>query len=102
MRVISKRRLEDFWNVHNQARAPLEVWLHIAKKAEWGNIDDVRRVFPSADPVEVRSGNMATVFNVGGNKFRLITAIHYAAQKLFILDVMTHAEYSKDLWKNDF
>jgi mRNA interferase HigB len=56
-------------------------------------------VFPHADAVIVESGKPVTVFNIAGNKFRLITAIHYNRQVIYTLRVMTHGEYSKDKWK---
>jgi mRNA interferase HigB len=56
-------------------------------------------MFPHADAVRVASDHEVTVFNVGGNKFRLVTAIHYSAQRVYVLRLMTHAEYSRDSWK---
>ena len=102
MRIISKPRLQSFGDAHSQAKTPLEDWPYIAKNAEWKNIDDVRKIYQNADPVQVKSGKTVTVFNIGGNKYRLITAIHYNAQKVFIFALMTHAEYSKNLWKNNY
>jgi mRNA interferase HigB len=61
----------------------------------------VRRSFRSADEVTVASGRTVVIFNIGGNRFRLITAIHYNRGKVFELRFMTHAEYSKDRWKDD-
>ena len=61
---------------------------------------DARKTFPHADQVKVKSGRTVTVFNVRGNEFRLITAIHYDRRKVFVLNFLTHAEYSKDTWKN--
>ena len=61
---------------------------------------DTRKTFPHADQVKVKSGKTVTIFNVCGNEFRLITAIHYDHQKVFVLDFLTHAEYSKNTWKN--
>ena len=70
--------------------------------AQWKNLGDVRRAFPHADGVKVGSGKLATVFNVCGNKHRMITAIHYNTGKIFILRLMSHAEYSKDQWKDSY
>jgi mRNA interferase HigB len=63
---------------------------------KWQNFVDLRQVFPSADQV----GNL-TVFNIGGNNYRLITLVDYKYQKVFIRHVLTHAEYDKEEWKND-
>lgn len=60
---------------------------------------DVRRTFPSADLVKVASGRQVIVFNVCGNEFRLIVAVHFDRQKVFILRLLSHAEYSKENWK---
>ncbi|PHM11316.1 type II toxin-antitoxin system HigB family toxin [Nostoc sp. 'Peltigera malacea cyanobiont' DB3992] len=60
------------------------------------NILEVRQAFNSADPV----GEL-TVFNIQGNKYRLITYIDYQSQKVFIRNVLTHTEYDTDKWKND-
>ena len=57
---------------------------------------ELRQTFPHADSV----GNF-TVFNIGGNKYRLITYINYQQQLIFIRDILTHAEYNKENWKND-
>lgn len=64
--------------------------------SNWPNFVELRKIFPSADQV----GNF-TVFNIGGNKYRLITFIDYTYQKVFIRAVLTHAEYDKDDWKKD-
>ncbi len=99
MRVIAKGMLVKFWEIHEQARKPLEEWWALAAKARWTNFDDVRRIFASSDQVKAKSGNTVYVFNIGGNKYRLIAAIHYKSQKVFIREVLTHEEYSKGTWK---
>lgn len=99
MRVIARGMLIKFWELHEQARRPLEEWWTLVVKARWTNFDDVRRIYSSADQVKVRSGNTVTVFNIGGNKYRLIAAIHYNSQKVFVREVMTHEEYGKGAWK---
>ncbi len=71
----------------------------VGRIARWRNIQEVRRVYPHADPVTVASGNTVTVFNVCGNKYRLIVAIHYNRQRVYVLRLLSHAEYSKNLWK---
>jgi mRNA interferase HigB len=61
---------------------------------------EVRRAYPHADPVPVASGRSVVVFNIRGNRYRLVTAIHYNRQIVYTLRFMTHAEYSKDRWKD--
>ena len=70
-----------------------------AERADWSNFVDVRQMFVHADPVVVKSGNTATVFNIRGNRYRLITAIHYNTGKVYILRFLSHADYDKDKWK---
>ena len=100
MRVISKARLRAFWEEpgHEDAEGPLRAWhTHVSNKTvSWQLWGDVKAEFGSASPV----GNCA-VFNIGGNKYRLVTRILYPSQKVFILKVMTHAEYDEDKWKEE-
>ena len=100
MRIISRKRLREFAQRYPEVAEPLEQWYRLFREAEWENLQDVRRVYPHADPVTVASGNTVTVFNICGNKYRLIAAIHYNGQRAYVLRVLTHAEYSKNLWKD--
>ena len=90
MRVISRRKLREFWSKHGDAQTSLLLWYQRTTDAQWQNLADMRRVFSSADSV----GNL-TVFNIGGNKYRLITFIDYESQIVFTRNVLTHAEYDK-------
>ena len=99
MRVISLKTLKAFWQRHPEAESPLRYWFKIVEAAEWGSFAQVRETFRSADPVQVASGNMVVVFDVGGNKYRIVAAIHYNAERLYVLRVMTHREYDRDTWK---
>ena len=69
-------------------------WYHVAKRAEWRNLADVRKDFPHADSVRI-----FTVFNIGGHKYRLISAIKYRWQVIYLRHILTHAEYAKEKWK---
>jgi mRNA interferase HigB len=84
MHVISKKALRAFWAVHSDAERPLRRWFKIAQAAVWQSFADVRAVYPNADQV-----GRFTVFNVGGNKYRLITAIHYNRDKVYVRHVLT-------------
>jgi len=75
-------------------------FLERAEAAKWGSITDVRRIYPHADAVKVNSGNDVFIFNACGNRYRLVTAIHFNRQKLYILRFMTHTEYGKRHWKD--
>ena len=98
MRVISKSRLKQFWNISGceDAEGPLRAWYgHVNSKAvSWLSWGDVKSTFGSASIV----GN-CVVFNIGGNKYRLVCRIFYPSQKVFVLKVMTHAEYDENAWK---
>lgn len=95
MHIISRKALKKFWGDHPDAEKPLITWYKRTRKAEWKHLADVRRIYPSADQV----GEL-TVFNIGGNKYRLITRVEYRWQKVFVRAVLTHAEYDKDKWKH--
>lgn len=99
MRIITQQRLTVYAQRHPAAKGALEHWHNIVRHAHWHSLVDVRAIFPSADPVKVTSGRTVHVFNLKGNACRLITAIHYDRQKVFILHFLTHADYSKDDWK---
>jgi len=92
--VISRKKLKEAGGQHAESEGPLDTWFRIAKKAEWRNIADVRKVYPSADPVE-----KYTVFNIKGNAYRLIVEINYRTRRIFIRHVLTHREYDEERWK---
>ena len=88
--VISEKALREFWQKHADAKDPLRSWLTAAKRAKWRNLSEVRQTFNSADVAGIY-----TIFNIKGNAYRLITAIHYNRQKVYIRHVFTHAEYDR-------
>jgi mRNA interferase HigB len=94
LHIISLKKLLIAAEEHGDLAGPLDVWYRIAKRADWTSLEDVRRDFPSADAV-----GKYTVFNIKGNEYRLISLIFYPRKKLFIRDVITHAEYDKGRWK---
>lgn len=100
MRIITEKRLDDYAAAHANARGPLRRWRERVLDAGWQNLVETRRTFPHADEVIVASGKPVTVFNIGGNNFRLITAIHYDRQRVFVLNFLSHAEYDRDIWKD--
>ena len=69
------------------------------RAGQWRTIVDVRHTFPSADAVTVASGKTVIVFNIAGNRYRLVTAIHFHTQRVYVLQFLTHAAYSRDTWK---
>ena len=94
MHIISKRRIIDFYKSHPSAKTPLLQWFQEIRKGQFQNIEEIRALYPHADKVGRR-----TVFNIGGNSYRLITRINYNSQKVFIISILTHTEYDKNLWK---
>ncbi len=94
MHVISRKKLLEAAKDHGDLSEPLDVWYRVAKKAEWKNLMDVRRTFPTADRVD-----KFTIFNIKGNAYRLITEANYRTGRIFLRHVLTHAEYSKGGWK---
>ena len=89
MRVISNKTLKEFSAIHPQADIALQAWRQIIESREFGSFSDLKQVFNSVD----RVGDFY-VFNIGGNKYRLIAAIHFDKSRLFIRHVFTHAEYN--------
>lgn len=101
LRIIKEPFLKSSAKRHAQADDWLESWRKVVRAARWKSIAEVRKTYPHADAVAVKSGRTATVFNVKGNEFRLITAIHYKTQIIFTLRFLTHAEYSKGHWQTE-
>ena len=90
LRIISKKKLRDYYQDNAQAEIPLAEWYLKMKVVRATSISELRKSFNSVDAV-----HGYTVFNIGGNNYRLITAVHYNTQFCFIRTVWTHAEYSK-------
>jgi mRNA interferase HigB len=94
MHIITRKRLNDFAHEHPDCSASLVQWFRHMRSERFSNIGEVRSVFPHADKVV-----KFTVFNIGGNKARLIAAIHYNRGKVYIRHILTHNEYDKGAWK---
>lgn len=98
MRVISRKALIDFWRSHPDAETPLRGWFKATTKGTFKNLAELKRTFSSVDYVRVEKKEFY-VFNLGGNKFRLIAAIHFNTRRLFVQRVLTHKEYDQGGWK---
>jgi mRNA interferase HigB len=94
--VISRKRLREFAAEHPDSEKALDTWYRVAKTARWTKLLDVQEVYSAAESV-----GRFTVFNIRGNHYRLITAVHYPSQTIFIHAVLTHADYDKDSWKDE-
>jgi mRNA interferase HigB len=101
--VLNALALDRFAGKHHDARKALADWLDTVSRANWESLADVRTVYTSADGVAVRVGGgetvVATVFNIKGNHYRLVAVVHYATAVCRVVEVLTHAEYSTDRWK---
>jgi mRNA interferase HigB len=80
----------------------LASWSATVEAVTWNSIEDVRRAYPSADGVKLRSMVVVTAFNVKGNEYRLLSTIDYDVATVEALEVITHAEYDKDFWKDRY
>lgn len=91
MRVISRRALREFGEKHADARVPLDVWYRIIRGRDYGSPHEVREDFPRASFL----GAYRTVFDIGGNKYRLVVHMRYDLGRVYIREVLTHAEYDR-------
>jgi mRNA interferase HigB len=94
MHVITRKRLNEFAESHPETKSALARWYQMAKHGAFSNFAHLRETFPSADQV-----GKLTVFNISGNRVRLIAAIHYNRRKIYIRAVLTHGEYDEQRWK---
>ena len=94
MHIITRKRLNEFAEKHPDAKSALQHWYKQAKSKDFKSFVELRKTFSSADQI-----GKLTVFNVGGNKARLIAAIHYNRRIIYIRAVLTHREYDKGTWK---
>ncbi len=94
MHIITRKRLNEFAEKHPDTKSALQHWYRLTKSGRFRSFVELRAAFSSADQV-----GKLTVFNIGGSKVRLIAAIHYNRQKVYIRAVLTHNEYDKDKWK---
>lgn len=96
MRIITRKRLVRFWATHQDAETSLRSWFSNVKQTNWQNLADVQADYPHADLV-----GDCIVFNIGGNKYRLIAKINYRSHRLYIRAVLTHKDYDRGKWKDD-
>ena len=94
MHVISKKALREFWERYPDSQMPLRRWFKLVTKNSFRSFNELRGVFPSADLVDG-----LVVFNIGGNKYRLVASIHFNRGKVYIRRVLTHEEYDRGGWR---
>lgn len=91
MRIITESRLTTFWREHPPAEIPLKAWRTIIRLARYESPHEVKAQFPSVDFL----GDGVTVFDIGGNKYRVVATMRYKHQIVFMRHVLTHAEYDR-------
>ena len=102
MQLVGREALQKALRKHADARNWISAWVNTVQDADWLSLDDVRADYPSADGVRLKSLIVITVFNVKGNTYRLLTRINYADRIVAALELLTHAEYNKDQWKERY
>jgi mRNA interferase HigB len=98
VRIISIKRLRNYAKLHPTTATTLEHWEELILRGYFENLIALRKVLPSSDQTVVKSGRTVTIFNIK-NHYRLITAIHYNHQIVYILLSLTHTDYDRPHWK---
>src|SRR5438876_146944 len=99
MRVISRRPLREFGGKFLASTGSLNLWYRTTLRAVWRNFQQLKSTFGSADVAAVKSGQTVVIFDIGGNKYRMITRVSYEKGKIYVLRVMTDREYDRGSWK---
>jgi len=94
MHIITQKRIWDAKEKYPTAANALDGWYRIIKKNHFSNFAELKKIFNTVDKV----GNLY-VFDIGGNKLRLIVMIHFIRQKVYVKHILTHKEYDRNLWK---
>jgi len=94
VRIIGRKVIEEFKRNHADSRSPLDNWQRVVSSRGWNNLAELKQVFSSADLVESH-----LVFNIGGNKYRLIANVSCKAKTLLVREILTHQEYDREGWK---
>lgn len=102
MTLIGQDVLSAVGKKNKPLKTWLDVWARAVQESDWENLQDVRKAYPSADGVKLKSGTVVTVFNTKGGNYRLLTVVDYGSQFIEALEVPTHAEYDKNLWKERY
>ena len=89
--IVSKKKLRDYCNKHKETKSQLEAWYHEVKNAEWKNSQEIKEKYASASII----GDNRVVFNIKGNKYRLVTKINYKMKNVYLRFFGTHKEYDK-------
>lgn len=96
MRIISEKPIKDFWEKHPVSENSLKIWIQRVREAAWDDFSFVRKTFNHADLYKC-----CVIFDVGGNKYRIIAKIKYEWKIVYIRFVLTHVEYDQEKWQAD-
>lgn len=94
--VISKTVLNEFIEKYPKSAEPVLRWYLLCKEHDWKNFSDMKKVFPAVDAVE----NDLYIFNIAGNKYRLIARIFFSARTIFVRFIGTHSQYDRVILSN--
>ena len=94
MKIVQRERIETFIEEYPDSQPSLDAWILVMERNRFSHLAQLRQTFGSADYVKPH-----TVFNIAGNKYRLITMINYVLSLVSIEDVLTHSEYDKGKWR---
>lgn len=103
--MISRKKLKDFYEAkpeRKQHAAAFNDWFKISRKARWHNFQDTKATFGQTDTAIGVTGRTATIFDIGGNKYRILAHVDYLRQTVKIEAVLDHKEYDKNAWKKLF
>src|SRR5687767_6365255 len=96
MRIISERRIREFWEKHPDSERSMREWIRVVRDADWHNFPDIRKTFNHVDIYK-----KCVIFDVGGNNYRIIGMVEFEKHIVFIRTVLLHSEYDKNKWKSD-
>lgn len=91
MRIVKLKTLKEFWERHTDAKGALQTWYKAVEKAEWSCFNEIRKQFDAADVIPENRA----VFNIKGNRYRMVVKIHYNTKVVYIRFIGTHAEYDR-------
>jgi mRNA interferase HigB len=94
MHIISRKKLREFWLQHADSEVQLAAWFKVVRLADWSQWSDVVKAYPKASYFQC-----CLIFNIGGGSYRLVVRRSLNWKTLFVVDVMTHANYDRDVWK---
>jgi mRNA interferase HigB len=100
-RIVSPKRIRDYARRFPTAEPSLRHWLQTTKRSEWRNAAELKTTFNDVDSVTVESGRTVYIFNIERNRHRLIAAIHFNTQRVYVLRILSHKEYDRDQWKRE-